>query len=221
MPAWPERSSPLASHTGPHRISSLWSSRKGHSTEPAANTWQASVGMDDEETDTTFSPSKIRETQQLGSCVTWWVFYIHELDVFGEVVQQGLTILFPIDVQGIWKREGYLSVHCRLCSRRGPCQQKEDGEKRSVKISTVTILHFQTYTFQLCTSMQNSRGNNRKNTNQVSLKASLQKRKPETHQWLCRALALCSWGEWPESEECWRCWHSGQTWNPHGPPCRP
>lgn len=38
MPAWPERSSPLASHTGPQRMSSLWSSRNGHRMEPTTNT---------------------------------------------------------------------------------------------------------------------------------------------------------------------------------------
>lgn len=37
MPAWPDRSKPLASHTGPHRMSSLWSSKKGHSTDTATN----------------------------------------------------------------------------------------------------------------------------------------------------------------------------------------
>lgn len=34
IPACPDRSSPLDSHTGPHKISSLCSSRKGHSLEP-------------------------------------------------------------------------------------------------------------------------------------------------------------------------------------------
>ena len=35
IPAWPERSRPLANHTGPQRMSSLWSSRKGQSLEPS------------------------------------------------------------------------------------------------------------------------------------------------------------------------------------------
>lgn len=41
------------------------------------------------------------------------------------------------------------------------------------------------------------------------------------HRWLCPAPVLCSSVKWPGSEECWRCWHSGQTWSPRGPPCRP
>ena len=44
MPACPERSSPLASHTGPHRMSSLWSSRKGHSMEPVGERGAECVG---------------------------------------------------------------------------------------------------------------------------------------------------------------------------------
>lgn len=34
IPACPDRSRPLASHTGPQRMSSLWSSRKGHNLRP-------------------------------------------------------------------------------------------------------------------------------------------------------------------------------------------
>lgn len=34
IPACPDRSRPLASHTGPHRMSSLWSSKNGHNLRP-------------------------------------------------------------------------------------------------------------------------------------------------------------------------------------------